>query len=333
MNKLSVSCLPVRGMVWRTAALVLVVSLVIVGCGGGAGEPAPTAEEPAPTAQEPTPTFAPPPTPAFTVEVTKDVEYVALLQPDAPVQTLDVYAPTEPGPWPVVVVHHAWFQSKDNTVYTSLGEDLAGRGVVVFVPERRSPCATLYECVQDNGRDIREIQESWACGVRFARERAADYEGDPGRVTVFGDESTGMPPAFIGDDLQQAWDEVASNRGGPPPQTDCLAVEGSAQVDAYIGYGGNYEFYQRLSESDPDLWALTSPFGLIGRNPSLPVHLIHGGLANPAWIEQAVALHQALVNAGYDATQTLLGEAKWEIPWRGPDREELIQIIMETARG
>ena len=28
--------------------------------------------------------------------------------------------------------------------------------------------------------------------------------------------------------MQQAWEEVVSGRGGPPPQTDCLAVEDSA---------------------------------------------------------------------------------------------------------
>lgn len=308
--------------------LVLTVVLItVLGCAPGAA-PTPTAVAPIST---PTPTFVQP-TPSYTVEVTKDVEYVALVQPDASVQTLDVYAPTEPGPWPVVVVHHEAYQSKDNTMYSSFAEELAGRGVVVFVPQRRSECATLFECAEDNGRDFREVQESWACAVRFARGRAADYGGDPGRITALGHGSTGLNTAFIGDDLQQEWEEVASLRGGPPPQTDCLASEDSARVDAYIGYGGDFHFYERLSESDPELWGLTSPFAVIGRNPSLPVHLVHGSLANPAYIERAVELHEDLVNAGYDATQTLLGEARWQIPFSGHDREELIQLILEVAR-
>ena len=305
--------------------LLTVVLVAVLGCAPGA---APTPTEVAPTS---TSTFVQP-TPSYTVEVTKDVEYVTLLQPDAPVQELDVYAPTEPGPWPVVVVMHAWFQSKDTTAYSSLAEELAGRGVVVFVPQRRSESATLLEYAQDNGRDIREVEESWACAVRFARERAADYGGDPGWVTVFGHESTGLATAFIGDDLQQVWEEFASNRGGPPPQTECVAVEASARADAYIGYGGDYDFYERLSESDPDLWELTSFFGLIGRNPSLPVHLVFGEMGNPAYIERAEAYHEDLVNAGYDATLTLLPEGRSEIPWSGPDREALVQVILEVAR-
>jgi len=305
--------------------LLTVVLVAVLGCAPGA---APTPTEVAPTS---TSTFVQP-TPSYTVEVTKDVEYVTLLQPDAPVQELDVYAPTEPGPWPVVVVMHAWFQSKDTTAYSSFAEELAGRGVVVFVPQRRSESATLLEYAQDNGRDIREVEESWACAVRFARERAADYGGDPGWVTVFGHESTGLATAFIGDDLQQVWEEFASNRGGPPPQTECVAVEASARADAYIGYGGDYDFYERLSESDPDLWELTSPFALIGRNPSLHVYLVQGGMANPSFVERSVALHEALVDAGCDATQMLLGDAESEIPWSGPDREELIQLILEVAR-
>jgi len=306
--------------------LLTVVLVAVLGCAPGA---APTPTEVAPTS---TSTFVQP-TPSYTVEVTKDVEYVTLLQPDAPVQQLDVYAPTEPGPWPVVVVMHAWFQSKDTTAYSSIAEELAGRGVVVFVPQRRSPCSMLSECAEDNGRDLREVHESWACAVRFAREGAADYGGDPGWITVFGHDSSGLETAFMGDDVQQAWEEFASNRGGPPPQTECVAVEASARVDAYIGYGGDYDFYERLSESDPDLWELTSPFGLIGRNPSLPVHLVFGGMANPAYIEKAEEYQEDLVNAGYDATQMLLGDAKSEIPWSGPGREALIQVILEVARG
>lgn len=307
--------------------LVLTVVLVtVLGCAPGA---APTTTEVAPTS---TSTFVQP-TPSYTVEVTKDIEYLTLLEPDAPVQMLDVYAPAEPGPWPVVVVMHAWFQSKDGPAYRSLGEELAGRGAVVFVPERRSRCSMLGECAEDNGRDLREVQESWACAARFARERAADYGGDPGRITGFGHESSGLQTAFMGDDVQQAWQEFASKRGGPPPQTECLEVEDSAHVDAFIGYYGDYDFYERLSESDPDLWELTSFLAVIGRNPSLDVYLVQGGMANPSFIERSVALHEALVNAGYDATQMLLGEARDVIPWSGADREALIQLILQVARG
>jgi hypothetical protein len=310
----------------KVFSLLTLVLVALVGCAPGA-PPSPTEVTATSTS-----TFLEP-TPSYAVEVTKDIEYLTLLEPDAPVQTLDVYAPTEPGPWPVVVVMPGWMQSKEYPVFTTLGEDLAGRGVVVFVPQRRSKAATLVEYVQENGREIREVHESWACGVRFARERAADYGGDAGRVTVFAVEGAGLELAFIGDDLQEAWDEVASNRGGPPPQTECAAVEGSAHVDAYIGYHGDYDFYERLSESAPDLWKLTSPFALVGRNPGLQVYLIHGGMAQETYIQRAVLLHEALVEAGYDATQMLLGEAEEQIPWSGPDREELIQLILEVARG
>ncbi len=310
----------------KVFALLTVVLVTVPGCAPG-GTPAPT--EVAPTS---TSTFVQP-TPSYSVEVTKDIEYVTLLEPAAPVQKLDVYAPTEPGPWPVVVLMHAWFQSKENSAYTSFGEELAGRGVVVFMPERRSPCSLLSECAGDNGRDLREVHESWACAVRFARGRAADYGGDAGRITVFGHESSGLETALLGDDVQQAWDEFASDRGGPPPQAECLAVEDSAHVDAFIGYYGDYDFYERLKESDPDLWKLTSFFGVIGRNRDLEVYLLQGGMANSSYIERSVLLHDALVDAGYDATQMLLGEARDAIPWSGPDREELIQLILEVARG
>ena len=307
--------------------VLTVVLVAVLGCAPG-GAPAPT--EVAPTS---TSTFVQP-TPSYAVEVAKDIEYLKLLETDAPVQKLDVYAPTEPGPWPVVVFHHGWYQSKGGPMYMSFAEELAGRGVVVFVPERRSPCSTLCECAEDNGVDLREVQESWACGVRFARDRAADYGGDAGWVTVFGHESTGLETAFMGDDLQQAWDDFATTRGGPPPQTECLAHGDSAHVDAFVGYGGNYRFYEQLGESEPDLWALTSPHGLIGRNASLEVHLVHGGMDQGTHIERAEEYHQALVNAGYDATQTLLGEeAEWKIPWSGPDREVLMQMILEVSSG
>jgi len=40
------------------------------------------------------------------VDISKDVVYTKPLQPDVSEQKLDVYAPAEPGAWPVVVFAH-----------------------------------------------------------------------------------------------------------------------------------------------------------------------------------------------------------------------------------
>jgi hypothetical protein len=266
------------------------------------------------------------------VEVTKDVEYVKLLAPGAPALTLDVYAPTEPGPWPVIVLNHWWYQSKDTVVYSGLAKELAGRGVVVFVPDTRLDLPTLFDGLEDNGRVFREVEGSYACAYRFARERATDYGGDPARLTVFGDGACGLQSAFMGDDLQQRWEEFASQRGGPPPQTECLVDGGTAQVDTFVSYGGEFEWYEELKDKDPELWELTSMLHLSDRDPSFRLHFVFGEMGNPGIIEEAVDYHQALVNAGYDATLTMLPDEKSEIAFRGPGREALIQIILEETR-
>lgn len=122
MNKLDTRRMFVRGPAWRTAPIVLLIAVTLVGCGGGVTESVPTATQPIPT-----PTFVPP-TPAFTVGETKDVQYTAPLQAGVPAQKLDVYAPTEPGPWPVLILLHGFGTTKDVLVNASFGEELAGRG-------------------------------------------------------------------------------------------------------------------------------------------------------------------------------------------------------------
>jgi acetyl esterase/lipase len=325
--------------------LLLVLTVVFVVVAGCTSQPAPTATPAPPSsippststaaAVPPTSTPAPgfvAPTPSHVVEVTKDVEYAKLLEADAPAQKLDVYAPAEPGPWPVVVVIHTSFQTKDSLRYTSLAKELAGRGVVVFVPQSRSLAATVIEAAQENGREYRELDESWACAVRFARESAAEYGGDPGRVTMFSDLGRGSAAAFMGDDLQPQWEQVASSRGGPPPQAECLSGGDTAHVDALVDFSADYEAYEVLEDSEPDLWALTSPYALIGRNPSLVVHLLFGEQLGPEQFERTEEYYKALQSAGYDATLTNLPDTRFEIPWSGPDRETLIQAILEAAR-
>lgn len=290
--------------------------------------PSPTAVTPTST---PTPAFIAP-TPSHAVEVTKDLEYVKLLQPDAPAQTLDVYAPAGPGPWPVIVLNHDWYQTKDTLVYSSLAKELAGRGLLVFVPERRSELGTLFEGAEDDGLVFREVQESWDCAVRTARERAADYGGDPAKLTVFSHGTSGLQSALMGEELQPRWDEFASVRGGPARQTECLATGGTPNVDVFVGYSGDFDWYEELQDRDPELWELTSFHTLSDRHPSLRLHFVFGDLSSPSYIDAAVAFHQELLDGGYDADLTMLRDEGWQIAFRGPGREALIQIVLEEAR-
>jgi dienelactone hydrolase len=301
------------------------VLMMLVSC---AGQATPTA---VPPTSAPTPTFIAP-TPSHTVDVTKDVEYVNLVPPDAPAQKLDVYAPSEPGPWPVLILNHAWYQSKDAVVYANLAKDLAGRGLVVFVPSRRSDTATLAEGAKDNGRDFREAQESWACAIRFAREHAAEYGGDPDKLTMFSHGTSGLQVALLGDDMQPAWDALAAKRGGPPPQTECLSKEGSAQIKRYVSYAGEFDWYDKLKEMDPELYELTSFLALSPKNPDLRLHLVAGDMAAPDDVELTAEYRETLASTGHDATVTMLPGEGGEFPYSGPNREALIQIILEEAR-
>ena len=63
-------------------------------------------------APQPTPTVAAP-TMAPPVEVTSDVVYATLLQPDVTEQRLDVYTPSEAGTWPVIVFLHGYDGNKE----------------------------------------------------------------------------------------------------------------------------------------------------------------------------------------------------------------------------
>jgi len=90
---------------------------------------------------------------------------------------------------------------------------------------------------------------------------------------------------------------------------------------------GEVEF---LAEDDPELWELVSPLANMGKNPSVLIHLVHGEQDQVVSLDKAVQFHQALVDAGYDATLTVV-DAEHQVPWAGPAREALIQAIMDAA--
>lgn len=225
----------------------------------------------------------------FTTEVDNDILYATV---DKANTRLEVHAPSDPGPWPVIVLVPGLNITRFNS--TPLAKGLASRGAVVYninvaFTENLLPGITRI-----------------ACGVRFARATAADYGGDPRRITLVGSlggASTGLLVALTGDDFEG----------------DCIKNDEPAQIAAVVSYDDIFDYATsesymsqiNLKEENPDLWRKIDPYSHIGRNPDLQVRLISSNDSNKisAWVvnrQGIIDVHQALLDAGYDVTLTLL---------------------------
>ena len=258
-------------------------------------------------------------TASITVRTIEDVSYAVeddsdpFDRPDV----LDVYAPVEPGPWPVViVVHH---QGGTKSGYRHLANAIAVSGAVVF--------NISYDDLA-NDPALFGIEDV-ACAVRFARANAADHGGDPTRITLVGASQGAVSGMLVG-------------LNGDAYQGDCVAPEGSAMVDAVVAYEGGYDWaeflFSDLREEDPGMWEAINPYSHIGGNPDLVVRLIHGeGGESLTQVPRIVSeeFHQALENAGYDVELTMLPESPHlALAAAGsPAFASAVQQAMEVASG
>jgi acetyl esterase/lipase len=234
---------------------------------------------------------------------------------------LDVFAPSEPGPWPVVIVIHGGYLDRETT--ESLAKAIASEGAVVF-----NVGVTMRP-------PFPEATEQVACAVRFAKATAADYGGDATEITLVGHSAgavTGMVVAMTGDDYAQ----------------DCVVTDETAVLDVLVGYEGPYDWafhdYGQgspfpLGEEDPDQWEAINPYAHIGGNPDLVVRLIHGDDLDVAWYETprdvSVDFNQVLLEAGYDAELTLLeGASHGSLLSLGSEAFDVtVQQALQVARG
>lgn len=306
-----------------TRLLVIVwLGVVLAACRGSQPTPGPAPHTPTPVPPMPTPTPGPvalttsvpvetsptltatKPVAPYPVAETLDAVYAVALQPDAAPSNwkLDVYAPTYPGPWPVVVFAHGVASPKGN--YAELGRDIAEQGAAVFIIDW--PATIPNDAIQDNGRGFREALESLICAVRFARARAAEFRGDPGRVILVGYSlgGAGAQVALAGDEIDPLWQEFAALQDGPPAQIGCEVSGVSAQVDAfvgvagvYLGYGGKYG-RDWLRSENPELWETL--FSSLGQNPDLKIRLIHGQNDPDVPFQDTADFAAMLEEAGYD---------------------------------
>ena len=298
---------------WQIGAPALALVLA-AGCAVLQGPAAPTAVPPTPAGRG--------------IDVTNDVVFATSLYGDATKWKLDVYAPIRAGSWPVMLFTHGFGGNRKG--YVALSQAIAERGAVVFTFDW--PATVEDIALRDDGRGVREMIETAACAVRFAKARALQYGGDPERVTLGGHSYGGYIVAWVGlagGQSDRLWDEFASERGGPPPQVECVEPGGSARVDAIVAIAGGYNVWDvpRYWEKAPDLLALTDPYGRIGDDGDLRVRLIHGENDDLVPVSDAVSLNEALAEAGYDTKLTL-----WE-GGHGVPIDLTVEQVLELSGG
>ena len=146
-------------------------------------------------------------------EVVRDRAYGA-----HPRHRLDVYLPARTeGPKPVLVFLYggAW-NDGDKSIYGFAGAALASRGFVTVIPDYRLYPEVRYPAfLQDN-----------AAAVRWAREHAAEFGGDPQRIVLMGHSAGAYNAAMLA--LDPRW----LRETGVPP----------GAVKAWAGLAGPYDF-------------------------------------------------------------------------------------------
>jgi dienelactone hydrolase len=259
------------------------------------------------------------------VSVVRDITYVQPLQEEVEAQVLDIYHPLEQGSWPVVIFLHGFMAKKEGHEKESLA--IAEAGAVVFTPNWPTWISDLAE--KEDGKGYREMHEVIACAIRFARQNAKAYGGDPSHVTLVGfsmGAGFGAGYALAGDEIMHSWQDFAAERGGPPPQVGCVAGEGAEGIDAFVGIAGRYTTEGDLAESDPDLWNIVAPLAHVGEDPKPVVRLLHGERDTTVDAEASAQIRAILEDAGYDVRLTLY-DGIHRVPV-----ELTTEIVMELAK-
>ena len=190
----------------------------------------------------------------------------------------DVYTPDNVQNAPVVVFFFGgrWTEG-DKSLYKFVGQALASRGIVTVVPNYR-----LYPQVR-----FPVFVEDGAKAVKWARQNAAGYGGDPAKLFVMG-HSSGAHIASL----------LALN------EQYLKAVGGSRTwLKGMIGLAGPYNF---LPITDPELRDIFGPpekfeqsqpvFFADGQNA--PLLLLHGEDDKIVWVSNTRSLAKAVENAG-----------------------------------
>jgi acetyl esterase/lipase len=131
----------------------------------------------------------PPMTVDTTVEVRKDIVYVAGAEADANKHKLDLYLPKGKTGFPVLIfIHGGAWRSGDRALYPPLGNRFAKEGIGVVVPSYRLMPGAPHPA---------QIEDALAA-VDWVLAHIAEIGGDPKRIYLGGHSAGGHLSAFAG---------------------------------------------------------------------------------------------------------------------------------------
>lgn len=198
------------------------------------------------------------------VEIVRDLAYGP-----GPGDRLDVYRPKAGGRGPVVVFFYggSW-DSGSRSIYSFVGAALASHGYTVVVPDYRVYPEVVYPAfLQDNAR-----------AVRWARDHAAEYGGDPARLVLMGHSAGAYNAAMLAND---------------PRWLAAVGLDAHKDLSAWVGLSGPYDFLPLHSDE------LKAIFGPENQRPATqPINYVDGQAA-PAFL--GVGVQDKVVNPGNTA--------------------------------
>jgi hypothetical protein len=206
--------------------------------------------------------------------ITRDNRYMAQQREGWDPPLLDVYAPKQAGPWPLVVMLHG--AGVGRTYLNAWATKVAQRGAVVFVPDWGiviNSFANPFRSVTLTPQELRaalpvEIGDVGAI-IRFARATGTRYGGDPKNLTLFG-HSGGANQA-----LMEPFSGAAASVGA-------LAGAGSTIPERVVVFDADYllagtPLWDVVLAGEPSVMRLITPWPSLGRQMDFPITIIGSG--------------------------------------------------------
>lgn len=305
--------------------LILLLTLMLVSCSSIASLFA----TPTPTPTK-TPTSTPTPTPfPLLGQMLQDVTYCTM---DGQPQMLDIYFPSEGGPWPVVIyIHGGSWMNGDKAEAKELAEWLNPHGyAVVSVNYRMYPRVKFPSLIQDP-----------KCAVRFLRANATKYNLSPERFATWGASAGGHLAALLGtSDASMGWD-VGEYTDQSSRVQAVVDMSGPADLSVDVTNSGLRSIVMLAFGTKPEARAVASPV-TYATSDDPPFIIIHGDRDSVVPVEQGQAMYDALIKAGVSAKLVIVKNGEHDLTATGaettsPTQDEvgemLIDFLEKTLKG